>query len=95
MKARGMAEGIEEFKSLYPQEGKVLQEIIDETRKQKETHLYFGMKDGCKITSDDYMGVMSNLGFSPGMAKELYPALMDVSRKLSRQRGEERNIMIG
>jgi len=94
-KARGMAEGIEEFKSLYPDEGKVLQEIIDETRAQKETHLYFGMNPGCRITADDYRQVMTDLGFTSGMAEELYPALMDVSRKLSRQRGEERSVMIG
>jgi hypothetical protein len=94
-KARGIAEGIEEFKNLYPKEGEVLQELIDETRKQKETHLYFGMNAGCRITADDYRQVMTDLGFTPAMAEELYPALMDVSRKLSRQRGEERSIMIG
>jgi hypothetical protein len=95
MKARGMKEGIELFAQQFPAHGAVLYEMIDFKRAEKERHLYFGMKDGCRITADDYRGVMSNLGFSPGMAEELYPALMDVSRKLSRQRGEERSILIG
>lgn len=95
MKARGMKEGIEAFSKDYPSHGIVLQAYIEEERAKKETHLYFGMKDGCRITADDYRQVMTDLGFSPAMAEELYPALMDVSRKLSRQRGEERSIMIG
>jgi len=36
-----------------------------------------------------------NLGFSEGMAKKLYPELMEVSRNLSRKRDEERRIMVG
>jgi hypothetical protein len=95
MKARGMREGVEMFAEQFPEHGAILNGMIEYQRAVKESHLYFGMKDGCRITSDDYMGVMSNLGFSPGMAQELYPALMDVSRKLSRQRVEERSIMIG
>ncbi|MEK6859676.1 MAG: hypothetical protein AABX54_02570 [Nanoarchaeota archaeon] len=95
MKARGMKEGIESFKEQYPKYGQILQELIDEERASREKHLYFGMKDECRITADDYREVMTNLGFTPAMAEELYPALMDVSRKLSRQRGEERSILIG
>jgi len=95
MKARGMKEGIEMFAQQYPQHATVLYKMIEFKRAEKETHLYFGMKDSCRITADDYRGVMTNLGFSSGMAEELYPALMDVSRKLSKQRGEERSIMIG
>ena len=95
MKARGMKEGIEMFAEQYPAHAQILNAMIEYKRAEKETHLYFGMKDGCRITADDYRGVMNNLGFSSGMAEELYPALMDVSRKLSRQRGEERSILIG
>lgn len=95
MKARGMKEGIEMFAQQYPQHAEVLYAMIEFKRAEKETHLYFGMKDGCRITADDYREVMTNLGFTPAMSEELYPALMDVSRKLSRQRGEERSVMIG
>jgi len=95
LKARTMKEGIEAFARDYPAHGAKLQAYIDEERTKKEKYLYFGMKDGCRITADDYREVMTNLGFTPAMAEELYPALMDVSRKLSRQRGEERSILIG
>ena len=95
MKARTMKEGIEAFSLDYPKYGELLQQYIAEERERKETHLCFGMKDGCRITADDYRHVMTDLGFTPAMAEELYPALMDVSRKLSRQRGEERSILIG
>jgi len=95
MKARGMKEGIEMFAQQYPEHAAELYEMIEFKRAEKDTSLYFGMKDGCRITADDYMGVMTTLGFSPAMSEQLYPALMDVSRKLSRQRGEERSILIG
>ena len=95
MKARTLTEGVKVFEQRYPKYGEKLRDIISEERSKKETHLYFGMRDGCRITADDYREVMTNLGFTPGMAEELYPALMDVSRKISRSRGEERSILIG
>ena len=52
LKARGMKEGIEAFSNDYPAHGVVLQAYIDEERAKKETHLYFGMKDGCRITAE-------------------------------------------
>ena len=57
--------------------------------------MYFGMHEGKRLTESDYMGVMTGLGFTEGTARSLYPELMDVSRKLSRKRGEERRILIG
>ena len=62
---------------------------------KKETYLYFGMHDGRRLTSEDYMGVMRGLGFSECRAEGLYQELMEVSRNLSKQRGEERSILIG
>jgi len=95
MKARGMKNGIAVFSERHPKYGEILQDTIAEERKKTEKHLYFGMQPGCRITADDYREVMTNLGFTPAMAEELYPALMDVSRKISRKRDEERSIMIG
>ncbi|MFA5857241.1 MAG: hypothetical protein WC867_07800 [Candidatus Pacearchaeota archaeon] len=95
MKARGTKEAIQEFKEQYPKYGEILQGKIDEKRSEREVHLYFGMKEGSRITEADYLGVMSDLGFTPAMARDLYPALMDVSRKISRKRNEERSILIG
>jgi hypothetical protein len=96
MKARTMKEGIEEFEKRYPKYGQILRELIAEERSFKETHMHFGMYEGCRVSAADYRDVMANLGFTPGEAEQLYPRLMDISRKLSKKRVEdERTIMIG
>ena len=94
-KARGMREGIELFKSYHPKYGEILEKYISEEREVKENHLYFGVNPGCRLTADDYMNVMTALGFSETTAVSLYPELMNVSRKLTRARDEERSIMVG
>ena len=94
-KARGMAEGIEKFCDKFPTEGKILSGYIAEQRKVSETHLYFGMNEGKRLTEDDYSGVLVKMGFSEGMAKNMYPALIEASRKISKARDEERSVMIG
>ena len=94
-KARGMKEGIELFCTKYPQYGKILTGMIEEEREVRETHLYFGMNDGRRLTADDYLGVMANLGFGPVSAKNLYHELIEVSRDIKRKRQEdERSIML-
>lgn len=95
MKARGMSEAIDLFVQEYPRHGQILKGLIEEERVKRETSLYFGVNEGCKLTSDDYIGVMTNLGFTDRVSKELYPNLMDISRNLSRKRQEERSILIG
>ncbi len=95
-KARGIKEGIELFSQQFPKYGKILQGMIEEQRVVRETHLYFNMNDGCRLTADDYLGVMANLGFSPVSAKNLYHELIEVSRSMKRKRQEkERSIMLG
>lgn len=95
MKARGMKEGIEVFSKEYPEHGRILKDYIEEQREIKELHLYFGINTSCKLTADDYMGVMRNLGFTEAASRDLYPELMEVSRKISRTRDEERSVLIG
>lgn len=95
LKARGMKEGIEVFEKEYPKHGKILRDYIEEQRELREKHMYFGMKPDCRLTADDYLGIMKDLGFSDGMARNLYPELMEVSRKISRTRDEERSVLIG
>lgn len=95
MKARGMREGIEVFTANYPRYGAILNGMIEEQRAFKEKHLYFGTNPNTRLTQDDYMGVMGNLGFSQSESRTLYPSLMDISRKLSKQRGgEDRSVMV-
>jgi len=95
MKARGLKKGIEKFSEEFPRYGKILKGYIEEQRALKETSLYFGMNNGCRLNSDDYLGVMENLGFTEKTARDLYPDLMNISRNLSRKRNEERSILIG
>jgi hypothetical protein len=95
MKARGMREGIKVFAEKFPRHGKILNGLIEEKRAIRETHLYFGLYDGCKLSANDYIGVMENLGFSGQYAETLYQELMKISRNLSRKRQEERSIMVG
>jgi hypothetical protein len=95
-KARTMKEAVAEFANEFPKYGAILKGKIAEKRARKETHLYFGMQEGRRLTTADYMSVMTGLGFSEGMAEGLYGSLMDASRKLSKARAEgERSILIG
>ena len=96
MKARGMAEGIAKFSGEFPRYGAILKGYIEEERANSETHVYFGMNEGCRLTQIDYLEVMTNLGFSEGSAMALYVPLMEASRTISRKRDEgERSVLIG
>jgi len=95
MKARGMKEAIDVFEVRHPKYGAELRGLIAEQRELSETHLYFGVNEGCRLTADDYMGVMTDLGFTENTAQQLYPNLMDISRNMSRKRDEERSVLIG
>ena len=95
-KARTMRAGIDAFKAAYPRQGDLLEGYIAEKRGVTETHLVFGMNEGRRITADDYRQVMSNLNYTPAMADQLYPVLMDISRNMRNKRDEaERKILIG
>lgn len=95
LKARGMKEGIAKFEENFPKYGRILKGYIEEQRTIRERHLVFGMQDGCRITSSDYLDVMQELGFTPATAERLYPELMDISYKMARKRDEtERSILI-
>lgn len=96
LKARTIREAVDVFAEKYPRHGKILDGLIEETRAAKEIHLYFGMNEGCRLASGDYMHVMTGLGFSELKAESMYQELMDSGRKISRKRdGEERSILVG
>ena len=94
MKARGMREAIDEFAKKYPREGKILEGLIAEQRKAREINLYFEMYEGCRLTAEDYMHVMTSLGFTEATAERLYPELMDISRKMAKKKQDERSLML-
>ncbi|MEK6926901.1 MAG: hypothetical protein AABX11_00565 [Nanoarchaeota archaeon] len=95
MKARRMKEAIAEFQTRYPEAGANLNSIIEEQRMTAERHLYFGVREGSRLTTDDYIGVMRTLGLSEQVARNLYPDLINVSRKLANAREESRSILVG
>jgi hypothetical protein len=96
LKTRGMKEGVERFCTEHPEMGEVLTQMIEDERSVRETYLQFGMYEGCRLTADDYLSVMTDLGFTEGEARKLYEPLMEVSRKMANKRGEmERSILIG
>lgn len=96
MKARGMREGIEAYCEKFPQHGKILNGLIEEKRIQRETHLYFGLQEGKRMSATSYLQVMNELGFSETQAENLYPALIETSNQIAKKRGNpERSILIG
>jgi len=96
LKARTMSEAVDDFCTEHPKYGAVLQQMIEDKRSVRETHLYFGMQEGCRLTAEDYLDVMGSLGFTESQATVLYGPLMDASRNIARKRVEsERRIMIG
>lgn len=95
-KARTMAQAVDQFAEQYPRHGDILKGLIAETRQARETNMYFGMTAGSRLTSEDYLGVMKDLGFTATQANALYGPLMDASRNISRARSDgERSILIG
>lgn len=94
-KARGMASAINTFCERHPNYGKELKGLVAEQRTVTEPTLYFGMQPGCRLTADDYLGVMADLGFTESQARGLYEPLIDTSRAIAKKRDETRSIVLG
>ena len=94
-RARTMKDAVVEFCADFPKYGQILRGKIAEKRVQSEKHLYFGVQQGSRLTTDDYIGVMQSLGLSEQASRSLYPDLLKVSRKLEKAREEDRSIIVG
>jgi hypothetical protein len=95
MRARGMKEAFAEFCELYPRHGSILKGLVEDKRITAENHLYFGVHNGSRLTTADYLSAIQSTGISEQVARNLYPDLLKVSRKLSGEREEERSIIVG
>jgi hypothetical protein len=96
LKARGMQDGVEQFCTEHPKMGEVLTQMIEDSRSVSETYMHFGVNEGSRLSSEDYMSAMRSLKFSEAEARKLYEPLMEVSRKMAKKREEnERAILIG
>ena len=94
LKARTITQAVADYCEKYPNEGKILTQMIEDERSVKETHLYFGVNPGRRLTAEDYLGVMTTLGFTESQAKVLYEPLIETSRAIAKKRDEERSIML-
>jgi hypothetical protein len=94
LKARQLKEAVREYCEKYPKKGEILTQMIEDKRSERETHLYFGTLEGCRLAASDYLGVMADLGFSDNQARRLYEPLIDASRKIARARDEERSVIV-
>jgi hypothetical protein len=94
-RARGMKDAVAEFCQEFPKYGEILQGKITEKRVLAEQHLYFGVTPGSRLSTEDYIEVLQSLGLSEQAARNLYPDLINVSRKLAREREEERSVLVG
>jgi len=94
-KARDVSAGIRDFTEANPEQGAILQDYINKSRKSRERHLYFGMNDGCRVAHEDYMAVLTNMGLSEQRAEQYLAVAMDISRNLQKNSGdEERSVIV-
>jgi len=94
-KARTLREGIDAFNKRYPKYGNLLEKMIEETRTRKDKYLVFGLNKGYKLSEDDYVGVMMDLGFTRREANETYPHIISISERLKKASEQaERTILI-
>lgn len=95
-KARSLREGIEAFLEKHPEMKDELEKCINEGRKTREKHLYYGLKEGKRISKEDYLHVLTELGLSRARAEALYEPLIQISDDLRTKRHEkESSILIG
>jgi len=94
-KARTINEGIIEFCSKYPKEGKILNDLIEEKRSQRNKYLTYGLMPNFKLGEEDYVGVMKDLGFERREASSFYPHIISYSKSLGKAYEQsERTILL-
>lgn len=100
-RARAMREAIDEFCAENPVLGRSLQMKIETKRTMRETYLCYGLPDDSRISKQDYLGVMEDIGLSASQAENLYPRLLETSYSLQKVRGKSttheglRKVLIG
>ena len=100
-KARVVREAIDEFCEAHPRVADDLRARIAVKRSERETYLQYGILEGSRVSSADYMAAMTDCGLTEAQAEALYPAVLDTSRILQRARGKKttssglREVLIG
>lgn len=94
-RARSLREGIDAFKKQYPKYGEILEELIAEKRTKHNRYLVYGLNEGFKLSEEDYMRVMMDLGFERREAASVYPHIISISERLGKASEQaERTILI-
>lgn len=83
-KSRTLRQGIDAFKKAHPRYGKVLEGMIAEKRIEKNQVLVYGIEDGFRLGSADYIRVMKDIGLSERAAHSMYSHLLEVSEQLGK-----------
>ena len=100
-RARAIKEAVSEFCKKYPAPGRQLKKMIAVNRTMRETYLQYGLPEGRRISSQDYIAAMTDVGLTQTQAEAFYPRVLEVSRTLQRARGKEtttsglREVLIG
>ncbi len=94
-KARTLNEGIDEFCKKYPPYGKILKGLIEEKRIERRNYLIYNIKEGYKLSEEDYIKILEEIGFNKREAASIYPHILAISERLGKA-GEnlERNILL-
>ncbi len=91
-KKRGYEGAVKLFCEKHPKLADELNELVEEQVTKKEERLYFGMHPGARINPGMYEEVMSDIGFTPGEARAVYPTIVEASRRIVKARGIERSV---
>ncbi|MBI2046707.1 hypothetical protein HYT26_00890, partial [Candidatus Pacearchaeota archaeon] len=95
MKARTQNEGIDEFCKKYPQYGKILNGLIEEKRMGRCNYLVYRLKEGYKLSEEDYVKVIRDLGFDEREAAAIYSHILSYSERVGKAgESNERTILL-
>ncbi len=95
-KSRTLREGIYLFKIENPRYGDILEGMIAQKRVQRNKNLVYGLNPGYKLSEEDYIHVIMDLGFERREASAIYPHLLRISESLKKANEQEkRTILIG
>ena len=94
-KARTMRGGINAFKKKYPNYGKILEGLIAEKRIKRNKNLVYRLNKGYKLSEEDYVQIMMDLGFEKREASAMYPHILAISERLEKADEQmERTILL-
>jgi len=95
-KARTLRQGIDTFKEEHPKYGEILENLIQETRENRNKYLIYGIQPGYNLSEEDHLQIFMDLGFERREASSLYPHILAISQRLKKANEQaERRILIG